>query len=181
MGNPGTKYEQTRHNAGYMAAAAFEKLNSVKINKLRFHSMTGTCRISGEKVFLMKPLTYMNLSGNAVHEAAAFYKIPTERILVISDDISLPIGKLRVRRSGSAGGHNGLKDIIAKCGSDDFPRIKMGVGSPPNPEYDVADWVLSTLKGSDAEEMRKSADRAARAIEAVIKYGVDEAMNEYNS
>lgn len=180
LGNPGPKYDGTRHNAGFMTADAFERKNGVKIGKLRFQSKTASCRIGDEQVLLLKPLTYMNLSGSAVREAAAFYKVPTERILVVSDDISLPVGKLRVRRSGSAGGHNGLKDIIAKCGGDGFPRIKLGVGAPPNPEYEMIDWVLSAFRGKDAEEIQKAAERAAEAIEAVITSGVDSAMNKFN-
>ena len=180
LGNPGEKYEGTRHNAGFMTADAFALRNHVKIGKLRFHAMTGECRIGDEKVLLMKPLTYMNLSGDAVREAAAFYKTPMERILVVSDDVALPVGKIRVRRSGSAGGHNGLKDIIAKCGGEEFPRVKLGVGAPPNPEYEMIDWVLSRFRGKDLEEMEDAAERAARAVEAVILNGVDAAMNEYN-
>ena len=180
MGNPGVKYERTRHNAGFMTADAFCRKNGLKINKLRFHALTGTCQIGEEKVFLMKPQTYMNLSGTAVGEAAAFYKIPMEHILVVSDDVSLPIGRLRIRRSGSAGGHNGLKDIIATCGGDGFPRIKVGVGAPPHPDYDMADWVLSPFKGRDVEDMEKATERASCAIEVIINDGVDAAMNEYN-
>ena len=180
LGNPGPKYAGTRHNAGFMASEAFERLHSVKIDRLRFHALSGTCDISDQRLLLLKPQTFMNLSGTSASEALRFYKLPLERLVVVSDDVSLPVGRLRIRRSGSAGGHNGLKDIIAKCGGDGFPRIKIGVGSPPTPEYDMADWVLSTFKNADAEAMAKAAERAAQALETLILHGVDAAMNEYN-
>lgn len=180
LGNPGAKYTNTRHNAGFMTADAVTKKYGVKIDRLKFKALTAQCEIGGEKVFLMKPQTYMNLSGDAVKPAMAFYKVPTDHVLVISDDISLPTGKLRIRRSGSAGGHNGLKDIIAKCGGDGFPRIKIGVGTPPHPDYDVADWVLGVFRNQDAVTMAEAAEKAAEAIETVIKDGVDKAMGKYN-
>ncbi len=180
LGNPGPKYAGTRHNVGFMTADFIEKDTGVKINKLKFNALTAVSEIGGEKVLLLKPQTYMNLSGSSVAQAASFYKIPTERILVISDDVSLPVGKLRVRRSGSAGGHNGLRDIIAKCGGDGFPRIKIGVGSPPHPDYDMADWVLGTFKNQDAVDIADAIKKTARAIEELIRNGVDSAMNKYN-
>lgn len=180
LGNPGAKYTNTRHNAGFMTADAVTKKYGVKIDRLKYKALTAQCEIGGEKVFLMKPQTYMNLSGDAVKPAMAFYKVPTDHVLVISDDISLPTGKLRIRRSGSAGGHNGLKDIIAKCGGDGFPRIKIGVGTPPHPDYDVADWVLGVFRNQDAVAMAEAAEKAAEAIESVIKDGVDKAMGKYN-
>jgi len=180
LGNPGPKYEMTRHNAGFMAADAMAKRHRVTIKKLRFHALTGECEIGGERVLLMKPQTFMNLSGTAAAEAMKFYKIPRDHVLVISDDVTLDVGRLRVRRSGSAGGHNGLKDIIAKCGGDDFPRIKMGVGKPPHPEYEMIDWVLSTFKNKDAEDILAAAERVCGAIETLMTRGVDAAMNEYN-
>ena len=128
----------------------------------------------------MKPQTYMNLSGDAVREAMRFYKLPLERVLVVSDDVALPVGKLRIRRSGSAGGHNGLKDIIEKCGGEDFPRIKIGVGEPPHADYDMADWVLSTFAGKDRELIEKAVEDAASAVETVIKDGIERAMNLWN-
>ena len=178
LGNPGAKYTNTRHNAGFMTADAVTKKYGVKIDRLKYKALTAQCEIGGEKVFLMKPQTYMNLSGDAVKPAMAFYKVPTDHVLVISDDISLPTGKLRIRRSGSAGGHNGLKDIIAKCGGDGFPRIKIGVGTPPHPDYDVADWVLGVFRNQDAVTMAEAAEKAAEAIESVIKDGVDKAMGK---
>ena len=180
LGNPGPKYECTRHNAGFMAGDALAKKLGVSINKLRFRALTAAAEINGEKVLLMKPQTFMNLSGEAVGQAARFYKIPPERVLVVSDEISLPLGKLRVRPKGSAGGHNGLKSIIASLGSDAFPRIRIGVGAPPHPDYDMADWVLSSFKNQDAEEMAKAAERAAAAVECYIRSGPERTMNLFN-
>ena len=150
------------------------------INRLRFKALTAQCTIGGESVLLMKPQTYMNLSGEAVGEAARFYKISADHVIVISDDISLPLGKIRVRGSGSAGGHNGLKNIIAQLGTDAFPRIRIGVGAPPHPDYDMADWVLSAFKDQDAVDMRDAALRAAHAAECYITDGADRAMNRFN-
>ena len=180
LGNPGPRYEMTRHNAGFMAADAMAKEKNVNINKARFKALTATCDIGGESVLLMKPQTFMNLSGDAVAQAAKFYKIPPERVIVVSDEISLPIGKLRIRTKGSAGGHNGLKDIIAKLGTDAFPRIRIGVGAPPHPDYDMADWVLSSFKNQDAEDMLAAAERAAQAAQCYITQGAERAMNRFN-
>ena len=180
LGNPGPRYEMTRHNAGFMAADAMAKEKNVNINKARFKALTATCDIGGESVLLMKPQTFMNLSGDAVAQAARFYKIPPEHVIVVSDEISLPIGKLRIRTKGSAGGHNGLKDIIAKLGTDAFPRIRIGVGAPPHPDYDMADWVLSSFKNQDAEDMLAAAARAAQAAQCYITQGADRAMNRFN-
>jgi len=180
LGNPGLKYEGTRHNAGFMTADALAKAQNTAINRARFKALTGTCELGGEKVLLMKPQTYMNLSGEAVQEAVRFYKIPPEHVLVVSDEIALPIGKLRVRVKGSAGGHNGLKSIIACLGTEDFPRIRLGVGAPPHPDYDMADWVLSSFKNQDAEDMAAAAKRAADAVVCYITQGADKAMNRFN-
>ncbi len=179
LGNPGARYEGTRHNAGFMTADAFAGQHGAAIDRLRFRSLTGVCEAGGQRLLLMKPQTYMNLSGDAVCEAQRFYKLPLEHVLVVSDDVTLPLGKLRVRRGGSAGGHNGLKDIIAKCGGDGFPRVKIGVGAPPE-GYDMVDWVLSAFSGKDAETMGEAVIRAASAVEAVISEGVDAAMNRFN-
>lgn len=162
-----------------MAADAYEKKYGAKINRLKFHSLTCLCKAGSEKVLLMKPQTFMNLSGTAVKPAADYYRIMPERILVVSDDISLPLGTLRIRRKGSAGGHNGLKDIIDKCG-EDFPRLKIGVGSPPDADYEMADWVLSSLKNKEAATMAAAALEAADAVYAIITDGIDRAMNSYN-
>ena len=141
LGNPGSKYGNTRHNIGFCALDVLAKDCGAAVERSRFHAVTGEAMLAGRHVLLMKPATYMNLSGQAVQEAMRFYKLPPQRLIVLSDDISLPVGKMRIRTKGSAGGHNGLKDIILKLGSDEFPRIKFGVGEKPNPEYDLADWV----------------------------------------
>ena len=180
LGNPGSRYEGTRHNAGFMTADALAREKNIRIDKLRFRALTGTCEMGGEKVLLMKPQTYMNLSGEAVAQAARFYRVPPERVIVVSDEMALPIGKLRVRRKGSAGGHNGLKSVIACLGSEEFPRIRLGVGAPPHPDYDTADWVLSAFKNQDAEDMARAARRAAEAVECYITQGPDRTMNLFN-
>ena len=165
LGNPGTKYEMTRHNAGFMAGDAMAKAQGAAINRSRFKALTGTCDIGGETVMLMKPQTFMNLSGEAVAQAVSFYKLAPDHVIVVSDEVALPIGKLRIRTKGSAGGHNGLKNIIALLGTDQFPRIRIGVGAAPHPDYDMADWVLSSFKGKDAEDILAAAARAAEAVE----------------
>lgn len=180
LGNPGMKFENTRHNVGFMAGDELAKKLNVKIDRAKFKALVRQVEIGGEKVLLMKPQTYMNLSGDAVREAMAFYKIPIDHVIVISDDVSLPVGKLRIRRSGSAGGHNGLKDIIAKCGGDGFPRVKVGVGEKPHPDYDMADWVLSAFKGDDLKTINEAVKKAASAAEVIITSGVDKAMAAYN-
>ena len=180
LGNPGTKYEMTRHNAGFMAGDAMAKAQGAAINRSRFKALTGTCDIGGETVMLMKPQTFMNLSGEAVAQAVSFYKLAPDHVIVVSDEVALPIGKLRIRTQGSAGGHNGLKNIIALLGTDQFPRIRIGVGAAPHPDYDMADWVLSSFKGKDAEDILAAAARAAEAVECYITKGADRAMNLYN-
>lgn len=180
LGNPGADYAGTRHNVGFMAADVVEKNAGVKINRLRFRALTAQAVLGGVKVFLIKPQTYMNLSGEAVLQAVNFYKIRPENVLVISDDISLPVGKLRVRAKGSAGGHKGLKSIIEKLGTDEFPRIKIGVGAPPHPDYEVADWVLARFEKQDADEVAKAVKRAADAVEVYIRDGEEKAMNVFN-
>ena len=180
LGNPGTKYEMTRHNAGFMAGDAMAKAQGAAINRSRFKALTGTCDIGGETVMLMKPQTFMNLSGEAVAQAVSFYKLAPDHVIVVSDEVALPIGKLRIRTKGSAGGHNGLKNIIALLGTDQFPRIRIGVGTAPHPDYDMADWVLSSFKGKDAEDILAAAARAAEAVECYITKGADRAMNLYN-
>lgn len=181
LGNPGMRYEGTRHNAGFMAADALAKRRGIAINKLRFKALTAQCAVAGESVLLMKPQTYMNLSGEAVAAAARFYRIPPEHIIVVSDEMALPVGALRIRKKGSAGGHNGLKSIIALLGTEDFPRIRLGVGAPPHPDYDVKDWVLSSFKNQDAEDMAAVAARAGEAAECYIAEGADRAMNKFNT
>lgn len=180
LGNPGPQYAQTRHNAGFMAAAALERRLGVHINRVKFRALTAVTAVGGSRTLLMLPQTYMNLSGEAAGEAARFYKIPPERVLVVSDEMALPVGKLRVRASGSAGGHNGLKSIIEHLGTDQFPRIRIGVGEPPSPDYSGADWVLSRLAGQDAADMAAAAARAAEAVDYYIANGPDKTMNRYN-
>jgi len=180
LGNPGARYDNTRHNAGFMAADAVEKYTGVRINRIKFSALTVAAELGGQKVLLMKPQTYMNLSGGAVQQAMRFYRVPLSNVVAVSDEVSLPAGKLRVRRRGSAGGHNGLKDIIAKCGGEDFPRIRIGVGAPPHEDYDMADWVLSRLTGEDYKLITDAASQAAAALEIIITRGVEFAMAEYN-
>lgn len=180
LGNPGDQYEGTRHNVGFQVADEIGERARIPIQKLKFRALTNTCELGGEKVLIMKPVTYMNLSGEAVRQAADFYKVPPERVLVVSDDVSLPVGKLRVRSGGSAGGHNGLKSIISHLGSEEFPRVKIGVGEKPHPDYDLADWVLGKFTGEDKKAVDAAVKRAADVVECVIKDGMDKAMNKYN-
>lgn len=177
LGNPGPKYENTRHNAGFMAGAAAEKLFGVKMNRLRHRALTARADVDGHGVLLMEPQTYMNLSGEAVGEAARFYKVPADHVIVVSDEMALPPGSLRIRQSGSAGGHNGLKSIIAHLGTDSFPRIRLGIGEP---EHDPVDWVLGRFQGADAEAVEKACESAAQAIRCYISDGPERAMSKYN-
>ena len=180
LGNPGEKYERTRHNVGFLVVDALAERLGVPVQKLKHRALTNTVRLAGQKALLMKPVTFMNLSGEAVGDAARFYKLPPERVLVISDDTALPLGKLRLRKGGSAGGHNGLKSIIQHLGTDQFPRLRLGVGEKPRPDYDMADWVLGRLQGEDWKAMEAAVDRAADAVEHVLSHGVDDAMNRFN-
>ena len=180
LGNPGDKYENTRHNAGFMAIDQLADRGDFPVQRLKFHALTHQAVVSGQGVLVMKPTTYMNLSGDAVAEAAAFYKVSEEHILVLCDDVSLPLGKLRIRTSGSAGGHNGLKSIIARLGTDKFPRVKIGVGGKPHPDYDMADWVLGKFVGPDKTAIDEATLRAAQAVECYLKDGPQKAMNQFN-
>ena len=180
LGNPGQQYENTRHNAGFITADLIAKELGVKVNRVKFNALTATVKLGGQQILMLKPQTYMNLSGNSVKQAMRFYKVPVDKIVVISDDVSLPEGKLRIRRRGSAGGHNGLKDIIIKCGGEDFARIRIGVGSPPHEEYDMADWVLSKLSKEERKLISETALKAAAALEMIIMRGVEDAMAEFN-
>lgn len=180
LGNPGSKYAGTRHNAGFMVGEALSRRLGVKINRARWRALTATADVGGHKVLLMLPQTLMNLSGEAVGPAAKFYKIPPERVLVFSDEMALPPGSLRIREGGSAGGHNGLKSIIAALGTDKFPRMRLGVGEPPHPDYDTADWVLGSPKGKDAELLADAVSRAAEAAECYVTEGPERAMSKYN-
>ena len=180
LGNPGKQYENTRHNIGFMTADELERREGVKVNKLKYRALTGEMKIGGERVLVMKPQTYMNLSGEAVKLAGAFYKIPPERVIVISDDVSLPLGKLRIRANGSAGGHNGLKNIIQHLGTDAFPRIKVGVGAPNHPEHEMVDWVIGNFTPAEKKVVSEAVGRAADAIACLIEKGVSEAQNKFN-
>lgn len=181
LGNPGRQYELTRHNAGFLFADLLADQNSTNINKIQFKAVTASVDVGGHKCLLIKPQTFMNNSGEAVKQAAAFYKIPPERIIVVFDDISLPCGKLRIRRKGSAGGHNGIKSIIYHLNSDNFPRIKLGVGEKPHPDYDLADWVLSNFKKDEIPALREAAEKACDAVELIVKGDTDKAMSNFNS
>lgn len=180
LGNMGGEYDHTRHNVGFDVVDALADRLDIPVQQLKYKALTNTAVISGEKVLLMKPVTFMNLSGEAVEQAASFYKVPPERILVISDEVALPPGKLRVRPSGSAGGHNGLKNIIAHLHSDQFPRIRVGVGQKPHPDYDMADWVLGRPQGEDRKAIDDAVSRAAQAVECVVREGTERAMNKFN-
>ena len=180
LGNPGKEYANTRHNIGFLAADALEKRTGVKFNKLKYRALTGEVTLGGQRVLVVKPQTYMNLSGEAVKLAGGFYKIPPERILVLYDDVSLPLGKLRIRGSGSAGGHNGIKNIIAHLGTDAFPRIKVGVGAPEGADRDLVDWVIGNFTQSQRKVVDEAIGKALDAAECVIEHGVSEAQNRFN-
>ena len=179
-GNVGDQYEGTRHNVGFRVVDELAERAGVPVQKLKYRALTNTAEVGGEKVLLMKPVTFMNLSGEAVRPAADFYKIAPDHVLVISDDVALPVGKLRVRRGGSAGGHNGLKDIIRHLGTDQFPRVKVGVGEKPHPDYDMADWVLGKFQGEDKKTIDQAVEKAADAVELLLRQGVDKAMSRFN-
>lgn len=181
LGNPEPKYDTTRHNAGFMAIDHIAAKVGCRVNQLKFKSLCGLCELEGKKVMLLKPTTYMNSSGEAVREASQFYKIPPEKIIVIFDDVSLDVGKMRIRRKGSDGGHNGMKNIIYLSGSDQFPRIKLGVGKKPHPDYNLADWVLSRFTEKEQKDLATALENAAAAAELIAKGDMDRAMNLYNS
>ena len=180
LGNPGDQYENTRHNVGFLVADELAERHNVPIQRLKFRALTNTITVGDQKVLLMKPVTYMNLSGEAVHEAAAFYKVPPEHILVVSDEVALAPGRLRVRRSGSAGGHNGLKNIIAHLGTDQFPRIRVGVGAPQHPEHEMVDWVIGGFTPAERKVVDEAVGRAVDAALCVMENGVQEAQNRFN-
>lgn len=180
LGNPGKEYERTRHNVGFRALDLLaEKLNC-KVDKAKFQGLYGQVNYGSGKLYLLKPLTYMNLSGRSVLQLSAYFNIPPQRIIVLFDDISLVPGRLRIRADGSAGGHNGIKSIIAELGSQEFPRVKIGVGGKPNPDYNLADWVLSSFSASDEKALSVSLANAADAALAIIDKGVPEAANRFN-
>ncbi len=181
LGNPGTEYEKTRHNVGFTAVDAAAKEAGVKLDRAKYRALTCEGMLSGQRVLFMKPTTFMNASGQAVAEAAKFYKIAPEHILVFSDDISLTPGRLRVRANGSAGGHNGLKSIIECIGSSDFPRIKIGVGQKPSPDYDLADWVLGRMPSADAAAVDNRMKELVEGTKALLSGDLELAMRLCNS
>ena len=180
LGNPGKEYEKTRHNAGWRAIDILADKLGCKIDKAKFQGLYGQTKYAGGKLFLLKPLTYMNLSGRSILQLSAYFHVPPQRIIVLFDDISLEPGRLRIRSDGSAGGHNGIKSIIAELGSQDFPRVKIGVGAKAHSEQDLADWVLSGMSASDEKALVSALDRAADAALCIIDKGVPEAANRYN-
>ncbi len=180
LGNPGKDYAATRHNVGFRVIDRLADELHVRVSRVRFSAYTELATLSGTRVLLMKPTTFMNNSGNAVRQAARYYAIPPERIVVISDDISLNPGRIRIRANGSAGGHNGLKSIIAELGSQDFPRVRIGVGAKPHPDYDLADWVLSRFSAEDEVHIRDAVANAAGAVETLLSDGVEAAASRYN-
>lgn len=180
LGNPGVQYRNTRHNAGFDVIDAFCEKHSLTLNKNRYKAVFGECTVHGKRVLVAKPQTFMNLSGEAVKAISGFYKIPAENILVVSDDISLAPGKIRIRTKGSAGGQKGLKSIIEHLSTDEFARIKMGVGDRPDRDSDLAAWVLGRMNGEEKELFDKAKENAVNAIETIIRDGVDSAMNRYN-
>ena len=180
LGNPGKEYERTRHNAGFRALDILADKLGCKVDKLKFQGRYGQCAYQGKKLYLLKPQTYMNLSGRSVLQLSAYFHIPPQRIVVIFDDISLEPGRLRIRGDGSAGGHNGIKSIIAEVGSQDFPRVKVGVGAKPHAEQDLANWVLSTFSAQEEKALASSLERAADAALTVVTKGVYEAANRFN-
>lgn len=181
LGNPDRKYTLTRHNSGFLCIDMLaEKLN-FRVDKLKFKSLIGDTTINGHRCIVMKPQTYMNNSGEAIRECANFYKISPENIIVIYDDISLDVGKLRIRRKGTDGGHNGIKSIIYHLNNDQFPRIKVGCGKKPHPDYNLADWVLSEFKKDELKALEPALENACKAIELLLDNQIDKAMNLYNS
>jgi len=180
LGNPDRKYEGTKHNVGFMFMDLLAEKYNIKINKIKYKSVVCDTKIGDSRVLLMKPQTYMNNSGEAIREAAQFYKIPPERIIVVFDDISLEPGKLRIRKNGSDGGHNGLKSIIYHLNSNQFPRIKIGVGAKPHPDYDLASWVLSGFSKENAGQVKTSLGNAVSALELMLRGQTDMAMNKFN-
>ncbi len=180
LGNPGQEYEKTRHNAGFIAIDYIAVRAGVRIDRLKFRALTAEATVAGYRVLLMKPQTFMNSSGEAISAAASFYKIPVENIIVLHDEISFEPGKMRIRRKGSAGGHNGLKSIIQCISSDNFPRIKIGVGQKPSPDYDLVDWVLGKFPVADMDKLLAECESIAESVELILAGKTEEAMNKYS-
>jgi len=180
LGNPGREYEKTRHNAGFRALDLLADQMGVKVDKLKYQGLYCQTTYKDKKLFLLKPQTYMNLSGRSVLQLSAYFNIPPQRIIVMFDDISLEPGRLRVRANGSAGGHNGIKSIIQEVGSQEFPRVKIGVGAKPHPAFELADWVLSTFSANEEKALAVSLENAAKAALCIIDHGVPETANRFN-
>ena len=180
LGNPGQKYANTRHNMGFLTVDLLAEKAGVKLNKVKFKSAYNILPFAGCKCLVMKPQTYMNLSGEAVREAVQFYKVPADHVLVIYDDVSLPVGKLRVRPTGSAGGHNGIKNIIAHLGTQDFPRVKIGVGAPEGGGAEMVDWVIGAPSQAERKVLVESFEKAIQAAACIIEHGCQQAMNDFN-
>lgn len=181
LGNPGKKYENTRHNTGFIAIDKIAEKYGCNINRLKYNALTAECVIAGKKVLLMKPQTFMNLSGETVTQAMSFYKIPAEKVVIIFDDISLDVGRMRIRRKGSDGGQRGVRSIIGLSGSENFPRIKIGIGEKPHSGWQLSDWVLSRFTKEELETLDKVTDNACKALEYIVSGNIDKAMSEYNS
>lgn len=180
LGNIGKEYELTRHNAGFLAIDALAEKYGARIDRVKFHALVAETNIAGKRVLLMKPTTYMNNSGVAIAEAASFYKIPPENVIVLHDEISFDVGIMRIRRKGSAGGHNGLKSIIAHLCSDAFPRVKIGVGKKPSPDYDLVDFVLGRFSKADLEKLKSENSNIIASVELMLEGKIEEAMNKYS-
>lgn len=180
LGNPGNEYAKTRHNCGWRALDLLSEKLGCKIDKKKFQGLYGQVVKDGKKIFLLKPMTYMNLSGRAVLQLSAYFSIPPQRIIVIFDDVSLSPGGLRIRADGSAGGHNGIKSIIQELGSQDFPRVKIGVGAKPAPDRDLADWVLSTFSAQEEKLLQPALEDAADAALSIIENGIQATANKFN-
>lgn len=181
LGNPGLQYENTRHNAGFLAVDKLAEECNFEIAKNRFEALNGEFKLNGTRILVIKPQTFMNNSGKAVSKISSFYKIPAERFIIVHDDISLDTGKIRIRRKGSDGGQKGLRDIIELMGTENIIRIKIGVGAKPNPDYDLASWVLSKFSREEQTDLNSALERAAEAVKEIILHGVDSAMNKYNN
>lgn len=181
LGNPGSKYNGTRHNAGFMALDYIAKKAGARVDRIKFKGLTGTASISGKKVLLLKPSTFMNLSGQSVLEAMNFYKLPPENVIILFDDISLEPGCMRIRLKGSDGGQNGMKNIIYLSGKNTFPRIKLGTGAKPSPQWDLADWVLSKFTSTEQKAITVALDHVNFAVALMVQGNAYEAMNKYNS
>ncbi len=181
LGNPGLQYEKTRHNVGFMAADLLAESEKFSFNKNKYDALLGEWKIKDMRILVIKPQTFMNCSGKAVSKIASFYKVPSDKIIIMHDDISLDVGKIRMRRKGSDGGQRGMRDIIELMGSDNIMRIKIGVGAKPHPDYDLKDWVLGKFPENQKDDLKRALDKSVSALKEIILNGIDSAMNKYNS